>query len=108
MTQAKLKASVAIVFSLVAGVCAAQQASDANAAGMSPAPATGVSGTVDAQQGVYPATSAYPAETRRSMLAACAGLGDRQTERACKDRSSDDANMSLKGNDTGNIEDQAN
>jgi hypothetical protein len=107
MSQATaLKASIAVVTAFAACVCAAQQASDANAAGMSPPPATSASGTVDAQHGVYP-DAARPYETRRPMLAACAGLADRQTERACKDRRSDDANMSLKGNDSGNIEDQA-
>jgi len=103
-----LKTSLAVAMSIAACVCSAQQASDANAQGMSPAPATGVNGTVDTQQGVYaPAPAyAYP-DARANMRAACAGLADRQTERACKDSSNDGMNASLKGNDAGNIEDQA-
>ena len=107
MTRTSAKTWIAIALSGAACAAVAQQASDANAAGVTSAPQPADS-TWNPRPSMNDSTSAYPGTMRQDIRSACAGLSDRQTERACKEtyrRQRDDA---LTGNDSGNVEDQAN
>jgi len=105
-----LKTLLALAVSGAACTAFAQQASDANAAGVTSAPQPADS-ALEARPGMNDASSSYRDTARQDFRSACAGLSDRQTERACKETyrtGRDEPNRSLTGNDAGNIEDQAN
>ncbi len=89
----------------------AQQASEANAAGVTSAPQPADDSATGTRPSMNDAPSSYPSRTaQQDIRSACAGLSDRQTERACKDNKRtgrDESNPSLTGNDSGNTDDQA-
>jgi hypothetical protein len=106
------KLSTAFAFAATATAALSQTTYDTTS-GPAVAPAYGSS--VDTSTAAGPGYGRAPSastidRTIANMRAACAGLSDRQTERACKQDQHHgivDRNPSNLGNDTGNIDDQA-
>jgi len=101
-----LKAAVAIALSAAAGLAVAQQGGNANSASSAVSSSPSPSDDTVRAPGY---DSTYPA-LYDNIRMACAGLADRQTERACKQdyrRERADLNPSKRGNDSGNVDDQA-
>jgi hypothetical protein len=80
MRTSAFKILAAIGLTTASCVIFAQQATDADPAGTTTMPPE--------SENPYPALggymSVYPTEYQRSMYGRCAGLSDRQTERACR------------------------
>jgi hypothetical protein len=108
-----VKLSTTVVFAASAAVAAAQTMNTTTPGYTVVAPSNGTS--VEMSTAVNPAYGRAPSPslvdaTIGNLQAACAGLSDRQTERACKqDRHHGivDRNPSKVGNDAGNADDQA-
>ena len=81
MRTSAFKTLAAIGLTTASCVIFAQQATDADPAGTTTMPPASENPYPD--RGGY--TSGYPTDYQRSMYGRCAGLSDRQTERACRE-----------------------
>jgi hypothetical protein len=106
------KLSTALAFAATATAALSQTTSDTTSA---PAVAPAYGSTADMSTAARPGYGRAPSpstidNTIANLRGACAGLSDRQTERACKQDQHHgivDGNPSKLGNDTGNVDDQA-
>jgi hypothetical protein len=108
------KLSSALLVAAAAPLAVAQTTYDTTTGGTVVTPSYGppvVEMSTTASPGYGRAPSAATIDrTIANMRAACAGLSDRQTERMCKEDQHHgivDQNPSKRGNDTGNVDDQA-